>query len=95
MKRPLLTVAFATAVTLVSGATHAQLRSMDQGGSGRDNKTGRTEDGLKADAEVDKLYRTRAGQRTPNVKADPWGDVRTPSTPADTQPAAKPKQKQP
>ena len=53
----------------------------------RDTKTGRTEDGLKADAEVDKLYRAKAGQHTPDVQADPWGDVRRSSTPTRSQAA--------
>jgi hypothetical protein len=51
-----------------------------------DKKTGRTEDGVKIDAEIDRLYRARAGQKTPEVRSDPWGDVRTPPA---NQPAAK------
>jgi hypothetical protein len=92
MSRILTIAAFAAAVMLESGAAHAQLKGF--GSDNRDNKTGRTEDGLKADAEVDKLYRAKAGQKTPDPRADPWGDVRTPSTPA-AQPTAKSKQKQP
>ncbi len=65
------------------------------GNDRRDSKTGRTEDGLKADQEIDRLYRARTGQKTPEVRPDPWSDVRTPSAaaPAAT-PAAKSK-KQP
>lgn len=95
MKRLLLRFALVAAVvTCASSVANAQLRSMGEGGSGRDNKTGRTDDGLKADAEIDKLYRAKAGQQTPNPKADPWGDVRTTQTPA-VQPAPKAKHKQP
>ena len=50
-------------------------------------QTGRTEDGPKNDAEMDKAYRAKAGQQTPQVKADPWADVRTPPT----EPASKTK----
>jgi hypothetical protein len=72
---------------------YAQAKSMSDTDP-RAPKTGRTEEGLKADAEVDKLYRAKAGQATPNPRADPWGDVRPATTPA-AQPTAKAKQKQP
>ena len=92
MSRLLTVVALATAVTFVSVAAHAQFKGW--GDDNRDKKTGRTEDGLKVDAEVDKLYRAKAGQKTPDPRADPWGDVRQSSTPT-AQPTAKAKQKQP
>ncbi len=92
MSRLLMVIALAATTMFLSAAAHAQFKSMD--GDTRDNKTGRTEEGLKVDAEVDKLYRQRAGQKTPDPRADPWGDVRQSSTPA-AQPAAKSKQKQP
>jgi hypothetical protein len=62
----------------VAAPAHAQLK----GGIGEPKtiKTNRTEEGLKIDAEIDKEYRAKAGQHTPDVKADPWSDVRT--TPA-------------
>jgi hypothetical protein len=93
MSRRLTLVVLATAVTFASGAAHAQFKGWGDNDN-RDKKTGRTEDGVKADAEVDKLYRAKAGQHTPQVRADPWSDVRAPSTPA-AQPAGKAKQKQP
>jgi len=95
MKRLLVRVALLTAVVAcASSVANAQLRSMSEGGGPRDNKTGRTDDGLKADAEIDRLYRAKAGQQTPNPKADPWGDVRATQTPA-AQPPSKAKHKQP
>ena len=93
MSRLLTVVALATALIFMSGAAHAQFKGFG-GTDNRDSKTGRTEDGLKADAEVDKLYRAKAGQKTPDARADPWGDVRQSSTPT-AQPTAKAKQKQP
>jgi hypothetical protein len=80
MSRLLTIVALVTAITFASGAAHAQFKGW--GDDTRDKKTGRTEEGVKADAEVDKLYRAKAGQHTPRVRADPWSDVRAPSTPA-------------
>lgn len=71
MKRLWLATAL-TALTVATSA-HAQLRGVRDPNT---IKTGRTEEGLKADAEIDKEYRAKAGQRTPDVKADPWGDVR-------------------
>ena len=93
MSRLLTIVALATALTLTSGVAHAQFKGW--GDDNRDKKTGRTEEGVKADAEVDKLYRAKAGQHTPQVRADPWSDVRAPSTTPAAQPAGKAKQKQP
>jgi len=94
MKRHPLVLAFATVTMLawMSSSALAQFKSMDEADP-HAPKTGRTIEGLKADAEVDQLYRSKAGQQTPNVKADPWGDVRTPATTAVH--AAKPKHKQP
>jgi hypothetical protein len=92
MRRLAVIVALAAAVILETGAAQAQFKGF--GDDTRDKKTGRTEDGLKADAEVDKLYRAKAGQKTPDPRADPWGDVRPSSTPA-AQPTAKAKHKQP
>jgi hypothetical protein len=91
MRRLLTIVAISAAatVTLANGAANAQTKSTD-----RDNKTGRTQEGLKADQEIDQLYRSRAGQRTPEVRSDPWGDVRAPAAPA-AQTSTKTKQKQP
>jgi hypothetical protein len=94
MKRLWLPVALAASITLANAAAYAQFRTFSDGGGERDKKTGRTEEGLAADAAIDKLYRSKAGQKTPNVNSDPWGDVRTSSTPA-AQPAAKSKHKQP
>lgn len=71
MRRLLLVMTLA----LLAAQAHAQ-RITDP----KTVKTGRTEEGLKNDAEFDKEYRAKAGQQTPNVKADPWGDVRTFST---------------
>jgi hypothetical protein len=67
MKR--LWLVLLTALPFVTSA-HAQ-------SDPRAPKTGRTEDGLKIDAEIDKEYRAKAGQPTPKVTADPWGGVRT------------------
>jgi hypothetical protein len=88
-----MAVALATATMMSGSFAYAQHKGMDADDR-RAPKTGRTQEGLKVDAEIDKLYRDRAGQQTPNVKADPWGDVRTPSTPA-AHPASKVKQKTP
>ena len=92
MSRLLIVLALAATAMFLNSAAHAQFKGF--GSDNRDNKTGRTEDGLKADAEVDRLYRQKAGQKTPDPRADPWGDVRQSAAPA-AQPAAKSKQKQP
>jgi hypothetical protein len=77
--RHLKVVAVITGVTLglALGVANAQILKDDAKGS----PTGRTEDGLKNDEAIDKIFRAKAGQRTPEVRADPWADVRTPPAP--------------
>jgi hypothetical protein len=71
----------AAALALPATPARAQFKSMDEPKS---RPTGRTEEGLKIDAEIDKDYRAKAGRDMPTVKGDPWADVRTPpAKPAD------------
>ncbi|MGZ5829042.1 MAG: hypothetical protein ACXWJW_10935 [Xanthobacteraceae bacterium] len=77
---------FVAALTALTVATSAHAQFKGGGGDPRAPKTGRTEEGLKVDAEIDKEYRAKAGQRTPDVKADPWGDVRALPTQTNSKP---------
>ena len=77
----------AAAIALPAAQAHAQFKSTDDQ---KPRPTGRTEEGLKIDAEIDKDYRAKAGRDTPAVKGDPWADVRTPPA----KPAGKTNNKQ-
>jgi len=85
--RRLTIVTAVTAVTLVLalGAANAQILKDNAKGP----PTGRTEDGLKNDEAIDKIFRAKAGQRTPEISADPWADVRTPTPTASPAPKKK------
>ncbi len=77
MKRAAWMALAFTLLALVSSPVPAlaQFKTM---GDDRNPKTGQTDEGVKVDQEIDKLYRARAGQKTPEVRSDPWSDVRTP-----------------
>ncbi|HVG52089.1 MAG TPA: hypothetical protein VM867_10680 [Xanthobacteraceae bacterium] len=89
MKRVVFAAFLSTVALAVLPGLSAHAQLFGNNNSNRDGKTGRTEEGVKIDQEIDRLYRSRTGQKTPEVRSDPWGDVRTAPAQNAPQPAAK------